>query len=255
MRVRVKLLKLDLRGAGMARKAGKTNQAAGDQRAKAEPAANHALKVSLKEGDNPVLATAAAILAPGFRHGATAWQIHKPQFGKSECSPGVGDYGDIIAAAGDAARKGELKMASELMIAQALTLDSIFTEMARRMALNMGEYLGATETYARIAMKAQAQSRATLEALAKLHQPREQTVRHVHVNEGGQAVIADQFHNHAGGARNAATDDQSHGTATGAAGIGPALLSQDTSGNGVPIPSREGPEKVPNARRDEPGSA
>lgn len=34
--------------------------------------------------------------------------------------------------------------------------------------------------------------RATLEALAKLDQPREQTVRHVHVdNRGGQAVIAE----------------------------------------------------------------
>lgn len=60
---------------------------------------------------------------------------------------------------------------------------------------------GATETYARIAMKAQAQSRATLETLAKLHQPREQTVRHVHVNDGGQAVIADQLHHHGGAAK------------------------------------------------------
>jgi hypothetical protein len=182
-----------------------------------------------------------------------AQQILKTQFGSMEGSPGLGDYSDIFARAGNAASKGDLKMASEMMIAQALTLDSIFTEMARRMALNMGEYLGATETYARIAMKAQAQSRATLEALAKLHQPREQTVRHVHVNEGGQAVIADQFHNHAGGARNGAIDDQSHGAATGAAGIGPALLGADEGGNGVPIPSCEGPEKVPNAWRDESG--
>lgn len=38
--------------------------------------------------------------------------------------------------------------------------------------------------------------RATLEALAKLHQPREQTVKHVHVNEGGRAIVADQIHQH-----------------------------------------------------------
>ena len=98
-------------------------------------------------------------------------------------------------------------------------------------------------------MKAQAQSRATLEALTKLHQPREQTVRHVHVNEGGQAVIADQFHHHAGGQENGKIDDQSH--ATGAAGIGAALLGADPFGNGVPIPSREGPEAVPYARGHE----
>lgn len=43
-----------------------------------------------------------------------------------------------------------------------MTLDTIFTEMARRIALNTGEYLGATETYARIAMEDQAQSRTAL---------------------------------------------------------------------------------------------
>ncbi len=214
---------------------------------------NDSLKVHAKDGDNVAMATAGAILAPEFRHAVTASQIHKPQFGSMEGSPGFGDYADVLAKVSERARKGDLAMASELLAAQALTLDNIFTEMARRMALNMGEYLGATETYARIAMKAQAQSRATLEALSKLHQPREQTVRHVHVNEGGQAVIADQFHHHAGGQENGKAADQSH--ATGAAGIGPALLGADPFGNGVPIPSREGPEAVPYARGHESGCA
>lgn len=53
-----------------------------------------------------------------------------------------------------------------------------------------------------MAMKAQSNARTTIEALTKLHQPREQTVRHVHVNQGGQAVVADQFHHHAGGQQN-----------------------------------------------------
>jgi len=69
----------------------------------------------------------------------------------------------------------------------------------------------------------------------------------------GQAVIADQFHNHAGGQGNGKIDDQSH--ATGAAGIGPALLGADPFGNGVPIPSREGAEAVPYARGHESGCA
>lgn len=198
---------------------------------------------------------AMSILASSIRHGTTASQLHKSQFGTMQDAPGHEEYTEVFGMAGDEASKGNMALANRLLAAQALTLDNIFTEMARRMAANMGEYLGATETYARIAMKAQAQSRATLEALAKLHQPREQTVRHVHVNEGGQAVIADQFHNHPGGAQNVAIDDQSHEAGTGAAGVGPTLLGADACGNGVPIPSREGPEKVPNARRDEPGSS
>jgi hypothetical protein len=218
----------------------KNSKAKPARRTKATPPAqpNNAMKVHAKEGDNVATATAAAILAPEFRHAVTASQIHKPQFGSMEGTPGFGDYADVLDKVSERARKGDLAIASELLAAQALTLDNIFTEMARRMALNMGEYLGATETYARIAMKAQAQSRATLEALTKLHQPREQTVRHVHVNEGGQAVIADQFHHHAGGHQNGKAADQSH--ATGAAGIGPAMLGADPFGNGVPIPSREG---------------
>jgi hypothetical protein len=40
-----------------------------------------------------------------------------------------------------------------------------------------------------------------LEALAKLHQPREQTVKHVHVNEGGQTVVTDHFRHQQPGAK------------------------------------------------------
>ena len=101
----------------------------------------------------------------------------------------------------------------------------------------------------RLALKAQANCRATLEALAKLHQPREQTVKHVHVNQGGQAIVADNIHQHAGGRKNGKSNEQSH--ATGAAGESPALLGADPQGNGVPIPGGEGPETVPDARRDQ----
>jgi len=83
------------------------------------------------------------------------------------------------------------------------------------MALNMGDYLGATETYARIAMKARTGSRQAIETLAKLHQPREQTVRHVHVNEGGQAVIAGEFHTHTGEQENGKSSEQPHALADG----------------------------------------
>ncbi|MFZ4380578.1 MAG: hypothetical protein ACOYO0_01265 [Sandarakinorhabdus sp.] len=87
-----------------------------------------------------------------------------------------------------------------------------------------------------------------MEALAKLHQPPEQTVRHVHVNEGGQAIVADQFHHHAGGLQNAESVKQSH--ATGAAGQSAALPGPDAGRDGVPIASGEGAEAVPDARRD-----
>ncbi|MBH1944982.1 hypothetical protein I5L01_12200 [Erythrobacter sp. YJ-T3-07] len=152
----------------------------------------------------------------------------------------------------EAAKAGDLSHYRAMLASQAISLDSMFLELSRRAACNMGEYLGATETYIRLALKAQAQSRATIEALDRLANGRVQTVKHVHVNDGGQAVIADRVHNHAGGLRNAKSDNQSHATATEAVGSGPALLSADPCGNGVPITSGERKEALPNARRDKP---
>lgn len=215
-------------------------------KASAKPA-NNTLAVRQTDDEDANIAAARALLSPDFRHAAAVSQVLKPYFGSMEGAPGIGDYADAIHERGKAATKNELAFVSRALAAQAVTLDTIFTEMARRMALNMGEYLGATDTYARIALKAQAQSRATLEALAKLHQPREQTVRHVHVNEGGQAVIADQFHHHEGGAENGKSIKQSH--ATGSAGGSTALPGPDSLGNGVPIPSRQRKAPLQDSRR------
>ncbi|WP_236643799.1 hypothetical protein [Flavisphingopyxis soli] len=163
--------------------------------------------------------------------------------------PGIGDYADHIHAVTHAAAGGDIAMASKILAAQAVTLDSMFAELARRAAMNMGDYINAAERYGRLALKAQSNCRTTLEALAKLHQPREQTVRHVHVNEGGQAVVADHFHNHTGAAKNGKSVKQSH--ATGAAGASATLPSPDPLGNGVPIASRGGETAMQDARRDE----
>lgn len=149
------------------------------------------------------------------------------------------------------AKKGDLSHYRAMLAGQAISLNSIFTELSRRAALNMGDYLGATETYMRLALKAQAQSRASIEALDRLANGHVQTVKHVHVNEGGQAVIADQVHNHTGGMGNGKFDDQSQGTGTGAAGVRAALPGPDPLGDGVPIASCEGAEAVQDARRDE----
>jgi hypothetical protein len=146
-------------------------------------------------------------------------------------------------------RAGDKAMASEMLAAQAVVLDTMFTELAHRAASNLGRYVDAADRYTKLALKAQANCRATLEALAKLHQPREQTVKHVHVNEGGQAIVADHIHQHTGGRENEKNSEQS--LATGPAGESPAMLGADPQGNGVPIPGGEGADTVPDARRDQ----
>jgi hypothetical protein len=207
---------------------------------------NNALTVEQTPDGTGAQAVARKVLEPHLRHAVGAASFAGKVLGKDFEGPGLMDYVSHMEEVTAKAEGGDLAIASRLLASQAVTLDSMFTELARRAALNMGEYIEAAERYGRLALKAQANSRATLETLAKLHHPREQTVKHVHVNEGGQAVVADHFHQHTGGLRNEKIDDQSH--ATGAAGASSALPSPDASGNGVPIPSREGAEEVPDAR-------
>jgi hypothetical protein len=209
---------------------------------------NDALLVEQSPDETGAMAMARKVLDPGFRHAVTASSFAGKVLGNSIEHPGLMDYVHHVLKVGDKAEAGDLAIASRLLASQAITLDSMFTELSRRTALNMGEYIDAAERYGRLALKAQSNCRATLEALAKLHQPREQTVRHVHVNEGGQAVIADEFHHHSEGQKNAESVNQSHTART--AGASPALSSPNAQGNGVSIPSREGQAAMQDARRD-----
>jgi hypothetical protein len=162
--------------------------------------------------------------------------------------PGIVEYANEFDGYFEKVRTGDLSLLGDLYVAQALTLDGIFTEMARRAAVNMGQSLVPTEIYMRLALKAQAQSRATLDALAKLHQPREQTVRHVHVNEGGQAIVAEEFHAHTGGPGNGKAVKQSHEPSGAAPGCA-ALLGKDEAGDGMPVPDHQRPEEMSPSRR------
>jgi len=211
------------------------------------------LTVQAKPGETEPQSMARVMLEPHFRHAIVAKTITEKSVGKLPGEPELADFTDAVRKMASAEADDRLLHATQTLLAQAHSLDALFTEMARRAALNMGEYIGASETYMRLAMKAQAGSRATFEALVRMHQPREQTVKHVHVNEGGQAVVADQFHQHAGGPQIGKSNEQSH--ATGAPGEGPALPSPDPNGARVPIASRTRKTALQDARRDQCGSA
>jgi len=135
-----------------------------------------------------------------------------------------------------AAKRGDLSEQRAMLAAQSFALNSIFTEMARRAAANMGEYINASERYMRLALKAQAQSRATIEALDRLANGREQTVRHVHVdNRGGQAVIADTVQT--GGKGIGEFNGQPHALESMGDASGQPLRSANAEREAVPVAS------------------
>lgn len=213
---------------------------------KATAKAANVLDAKAKAGEEREATLARLALRPGVRH-ATVGNAYAASLFSDKHPLAITESTGVMGDAMERARKGDKALASDILAAQAVTLDTMFTELARRSAMNMGEYIDASERYMRLALKAQANCRATLEALGKLHQPREQTVKHVHVNEGGQAVVADQIHQHQGEGKNGKSNEQSH--TTGAAGESPAMLGEDKAGNGVPISGGEGAEAVQDARR------
>ena len=90
---------------------------------------------------------------------------------------------------GEAVNRGDLAAAERMLSAQAVALNAIFSEMARSAALNMGEHLGGTESYMRLALKAQSQSRATVETLAAIKNPPVVFARQANINNGGQQQV------------------------------------------------------------------
>ncbi|MBP7157667.1 MAG: hypothetical protein KA065_04225 [Thermomonas sp.] len=89
----------------------------------------------------------------------------------------------------NASKAGSTAVADELLIGQAVALNTIFNEMMRRAALNLGEYPEAVERYMRLAFKAQSQSRATLESLARIKcPPNVAFVKQANIAHGPQQV-------------------------------------------------------------------
>jgi len=72
---------------------------------------------------------------------------------------------DAIQDAVDAVRDGAMAGAKATLVGQAIALNAIFAEMARRGGAMLGRPGNAAERYLKLAMKAQAQCRATLQSL------------------------------------------------------------------------------------------
>jgi hypothetical protein len=72
----------------------------------------------------------------------------KATVGELDLTESVG----VMREKASAVHSGNLAGLEETLTAQAVALDAIFNEMARRAALNMGEYINATETYLRLGL-------------------------------------------------------------------------------------------------------
>ena len=199
----------------------------------------YAVELREVEGEKLNDTVAKAMLGPGIRHGHIAAVFAGKMLNGTGESVGMMEAAAVIEQRAAEAMKGDLSFASATLASQAMTCDVMFSEFARRAAEQVGKNIDAADRYARLAMKAQSNCRTTLEALAKLNQPRVQEIRHVHVNAGGKAVVAGEFHHHHAGGQENKTGERAHEPRAEATGGRAALPSPDSIRDSVPVPSGE----------------
>lgn len=83
----------------------------------------------------------------------------------------------------DQVKEGDLQCCEAMLVGQAHALQAIFVNLARRAANQ--EYVKNYETFLRLALKAQNQSRMTLETLAAIKNPPVVFARQANINHGG----------------------------------------------------------------------
>lgn len=143
-----------------------------------------ALQVTEKPGVSKERQLADVSLDPLFGAALIASSFGKPISGETDLT----SVYEALHDRAKAVRDNKLASAENMLTAQAAALNAMFLELARRSGANMGEYIQAAETYMRLALKAQAQCRATLEALASIKNPPVVYARQANIAHGAQQV-------------------------------------------------------------------
>jgi hypothetical protein len=96
---------------------------------------------------------------------------------------------NVLATQSEAVNAGRLQRCEAMLASQAHTLDAIFNDLAIRSACNFGEHNHTAEMYMRLALKAQSQCRATIEAIAEIKNPKPVAfVKQANIAHGPQQV-------------------------------------------------------------------
>ena len=147
--------------------------------------ANNVFNMTLRPGETEAAAVARQVINPAVRSVMTIADYPGP-IGM----PKINEALDALSAKIDAVKGGDMQGADEMLVSQAVALDALFHSLARRSLLNSnGGFLGASESYMRLALKAQSQARATWESLSKIKNPMGATfVRQANIANGPQQV-------------------------------------------------------------------
>lgn len=136
--------------------------------------AAHGLNKEMSQGEMKASLAGAVI-------GGAAQKAYSQQFVQLELS----DLLIEMRKAGNEAVKGDLGRVERMLMNQALTLDTIFNNLAERASRQ--EYIKNMDTYLRLALKAQSQARATAETLSIIKNPMPY-IKQANIAQGHQQV-------------------------------------------------------------------
>ena len=143
------------------------------------------LRLELDRGETPDGMRAKTVIRPTLRSAMTIAALDKC-VGEIDLTSLVEKLKDQVSAV----QGGDMGRSEEMLITQAHTLDMLFHQLVYRSARNGDAgYLGAAETYMRLALRTQSQCRATLETLSVVKNPPSVAfVRQANIAHGPQQV-------------------------------------------------------------------
>lgn len=146
--------------------------------------ADNALPVARRQGESTERAKANAALSPSINAAMAMDAYQSNLLGRDTSLAGLVDgLRDTFAEV----KGGDLHTLEAMLIGQATALQTIFTSLVRRAQIQ--EYQKNFEAFLGLALKAQAQSRATMSALVDLKYPRQATfVKQANIANGPQQV-------------------------------------------------------------------
>lgn len=167
-----------------------------------EPATNKNILQVKDDSGKPLERIKAEVAFSSFATNTLTTQAFTDNFGELALL----DCMDVLKERQSEVRGGNLSELENLLTAQAITLNALFNKLAQRAGANMGDYIGAADTYMRLALRAQAQCAKTVEVLASIKNP--PSVAFVKQANIGNAV---QVNNGAENLSSTRTPAQAHG--------------------------------------------
>lgn len=143
------------------------------------------LKIKQEKGKSDERFMAEVAMKPSPSHVITANIFAEGTLGKVDLTESLLVMEEEIKKV----QSGDLSGLEATLTAQAITLDKIFIEMARRAASNMGQYRDTMAVYMKLALKAQSQCRTTLQTLAEIKNPQPfNIVKQANIANGPQQI-------------------------------------------------------------------